>query len=100
MRSSVKALLKDTLVGGQLYLRLPSQNPVKNPIQTLYLLIPVRDIVVSGSGHFERLRSRIFLVLKLSLVDTRKKLALTLKDTRQHCKLLLLFVATIFPLEL
>ena len=31
----------DTLVRGQLYLRLPFQNPISIPIQTLYFHIPI-----------------------------------------------------------
>ena len=37
----MEALLTDTLVSGQLFLWLSSQNPVSTPIQTLYFYIPV-----------------------------------------------------------
>ena len=42
--NSVEAPLTDTLAGGQLYLRLPSQDRILfNPIQTLYFHILVSD---------------------------------------------------------
>ena len=47
--NTVEALLTDTLVSGQLFLWLPSQNPVSTPIQTLYFYIPVSGYLLKAS---------------------------------------------------
>ena len=59
---TVEALLTDTLVSGQLYLRPPSQKPAWAPTKTLYL-----HILVSGCWHFQCLRFRLFLCFQASV---------------------------------
>ena len=58
----MEALLTDTLVSRQLYLRPPSQNPLLTFIQTLYF-----HISVSGRGHFQGLRFILFLCFLASV---------------------------------
>ena len=51
---TVNSPLPDTLVSGQLYLRMPFQIPLLPPSQTLYLHIPVsRYSLLSGRGHLK-----------------------------------------------
>ncbi len=62
---TVKALLTDTLVSGQLYLRPPCLktrfNSHTNSVFLKNLSDIFTDIPVSGHRHFQRLRLRLFL---------------------------------------
>ena len=68
-------LLTDSLVSGRLYWRPPLQNLFWTPIQTLYLLTPVKAHSSKRSRTLERLTIKTFPLLLAWVLSSRQMIA-------------------------